>query len=136
MEDKDLYEIEELVMDLSCRCAAWDENCIAWLFRRLIVRLCLRNGVRPETLRTELLAAIDTAQRLMAMDEKNDQNTNGGGGAGTMVEIASCGPTAGKLADPKPISDAEQRSLESRFPVFQNPGRYVEEHQIPFKMTP
>lgn len=71
-------------------------------------------------------------------------------GAITTAQLASYGPTAEKLGDPaghkiadyavtadmlpdqqKHISDTEQRSLESRFPVFQDPERYIEERRIP-----
>lgn len=52
--------------------------------------------------------------------------------AETTHKIAGHAVTTDMLADdPQPISDAEQRSLESRFPVFQDPERYVGAPQKP-----
>ena len=49
-----------------------------------------------------------------------------GGKAG--IKLADRGITSERMAaDPQLISDTEQRSLESRFPVFADPERYVEE---------
>ena len=70
----------------------------------------------------------------------------------TSDRIADYGPTAEKLGDPaasgnriadravttdmladdpQPISDAEQRFLENRFPQFQDPGKHFEVRRTP-----